>query len=199
MNRRLGIALATAALVGSGTACSSHDEHSAHADHTTMSMASSAASNTSSAATHDMSGMHHRMDGGPAPAGMTPATSPRFPVGSKVTLTADHMDGMKGAPATVVGAYTTTAYAVNYRPTTGGAMVENHKWVVQQEIANSGSERLADGTEITLTADHMDGMKDARGTVASSTTQTVYLVDYTADGMTMKNHKWVVENEMTPR
>ncbi|MEW2021148.1 DUF1541 domain-containing protein, partial [Rothia kristinae] len=31
----------------------------------------------------------------------------RYPVGSHVRLTADHMEGMDGAEATVVGAYDT--------------------------------------------------------------------------------------------
>ena len=57
---------------------------------------------------------------------------------------------------------------------------------------------VEDGTEVTIEADHMPGMKGATGTVASSTTQTVYMVDYQADGMTMKNHKWVVESEIEP-
>lgn len=142
----------------------------------------------------------HKMDGGPAPAGMTAAKNPRFRVGSKVTLTADHMAGMKNAPATVVAAYTTNTYAVNYTPTTGGKMVKDHKWVVQQELKDAGTKRLADGSGITITADHMDGMKGARGTVASSTNQTVYMVNYTTpNGMTLKNHKWVVEDEMKTR
>ena len=55
------------------------------------------------------------------------------------------------------------------------------------------------GTQVTLTTDHMPGMKGAKGTIAASTTQTVYMVDYQADGMTMTNHKWVVQDEMAPR
>nr|WP_246242777.1 MULTISPECIES: YdhK family protein [Flexivirga] len=137
-------------------------------------------------------------DGGPVPAGMKPASDPKYPVGSKVILTADHMEGMDGARASVVGAYATFTYAVNYTPTTGGAMVKDHKWVVQQELQDAGSKRLANGTKVVLTTDHMSGMKGAHGTIASSTDQTVYVVDYTAGGMTMKNHKWVVEDEMKP-
>ena len=71
--------------------------------------------------------------------------------------------------------------------------------MVQEELKGVGSERLADGTEVTIEADHMPGMKGATGTIASSTTQIVYMVDYEADGMTMKNHKWVVEDELAPR
>ena len=42
----------------------------------------------------------------------------------------------------------------------------------------------------------MKGMKDAKATIASSTDETVYMVDYVSDGMKMTNHKWVVESEI---
>ncbi|SQC37814.1 Protein of uncharacterised function (DUF1541) [Rothia kristinae] len=58
------------------------------------------------------------MDGGPAPAGIEKAASPKYPVGTQVILTADHMMGMDGAKATIVGAYDTYTYAVNFTPTT---------------------------------------------------------------------------------
>ncbi|MFJ4760201.1 YdhK family protein [Kocuria marina] len=146
----------------------------------------------------DHSSMEHPMDGGPAPAGIEKATSPKYPVGTKVTLTADHMEGMDGAKATIVGAFDTYTYAVNFTPTTGGEPVKDHKWVVQQEIKDAGKQRLADGTEVTLEAEHMKGMKGAKATIASSTDQTVYMVDYEAGGMKMTNHKWVVESEIKP-
>lgn len=152
----------------------------------------------SGSSTGSNSGMEHPMDGGPAPAGIEKAASPKYPVGTEVTLTADHMEGMDGAKATIVGAFDTYTYAVNFTPTTGGAPVKDHKWVVQEEIKDAGDQRLADGTEVTLEAEHMKGMKGAKATIASSTDQTVYMVDYTADGMTMKNHKWVVESEIKP-
>jgi len=146
----------------------------------------------------DHSSMEHPMDGGPAPAGIEEATSPKYPVGTKVTLTADHMEGMDGAKATIVGAFDTYTYAVNFTPTTGGAPVKDHKWVVQQEIKDAGTKRLPDGTEVTLEAEHMEGMKGAKATIAFSTDQTVYMVDYEAGGMKMTNHKWVVESEIKP-
>ncbi|KYH45437.1 DUF1541 domain-containing protein [Branchiibius sp. NY16-3462-2] len=143
-------------------------------------------------------GMDHPMDGGPAPAGIKNAASPKYPVGTKVKLTADHMEGMKGAKATIAGAYDTYTYAVNFTPTTGGDPVTDHKWVVQQEIRDAGDKRLADGTKVTLEAEHMDGMKGAKATIASSTGQTVYMVDYESDGMEMTNHKWVTQSEIQP-
>ncbi|MCP3424459.1 YdhK family protein [Rothia sp. AR01] len=143
-------------------------------------------------------GMRHSMDGGPVPEGMTPAADPEYPVGSEVTLAADHMEGMDGAPATIVGAYDTYAYSVDYAPTTGGDRVEDHRWVVQEELTGAGPDRLADGAEVTLEAGHMEGMEGAAATIASSTDETVYVVDYKADGMTMTNHRWVVESEIRP-
>ncbi|GAA3852492.1 YdhK family protein [Brevibacterium ammoniilyticum] len=142
--------------------------------------------------------MEHPMDGGPVPEGMTEASNPMYPVGTEVILTADHMDGMDGATATIVGAYDTFTYSVNYTPTSGGDPVTDHKWVVQEELEGVEDEQLPDGTTATLNADHMDGMDGAEATIASSTDETVYVVDYEADGMTMTNHKWVTESEMQP-
>ena len=146
----------------------------------------------------DSGGMEHPMDGGPAPEGIETAASPTYPVGTEVTLTADHMEGMDGANATIAGAYDTYTYAVDFTPSAGGEPVKDHKWVVQQEIKDAGDERLADGTEVTLEAEHMEGMKGAKATIASSTEETVYMVDYESDGMTMTNHKWVTESEIQP-
>lgn len=154
-----------------------HAEHSGHSEH---------------------SEHNHAMDGGPVPAGMVEVENPTYPAGTRVTLNADHMPGMQGAPATIVGAYDTTTYEVSYTPTDGSAPVNNHKWVVQEEIADAGTAPLADGSEVTLTADHMPGMQGATATVDSSTDGTVYVVDVDADGMKMTSHKWVVENEISP-
>ena len=144
------------------------------------------------------SDMEHPSDGGPVPEGMTEATDPEYPAGTEVTLTADHMEGMDGATATVVGAYDTYTYAIDFTPTTGGNPITDHRWVVQEELEDVGDERLPDGTEVTVDAGHMEGMDGATATIASSTDETVYVVDYEAGGMTMTNHKWVVESEIEP-
>ncbi|TDT32994.1 YdhK family protein [Naumannella halotolerans] len=194
MRKRLTAALAAGVLGGALalTGCTSAgQDHQGHGS-------SSASTPASSDGGMDHSSMEHPMDGGPAPAGIKTAAAPKYPVGTKVILTADHMMGMDGAKATIVGAYSTYTYAVDFTPTTGGDPVKDHKWVVQQEIKDAGSKRLADGTEVTLEADHMKGMKGAKATIASSTDQTVYMVDYEAGGMKMTNHKWVVESEIKP-
>lgn len=142
--------------------------------------------------------MEHPMDGGPAPEGIAEASEPTYPVGTEVQLTADHMEGMEGATATISGAFDTYTYSVNYTPAGGGDPVTDHKWVVQEEIEDAGDARLADGTEVTLLAEHMEGMEGVKAIIASSTDETVYMVDYETDGMKMTNHKWVVESEIEP-
>lgn len=190
MSRRISILVAAGILGGSlalagcstandeaGTPSQSEDAHGGHGGH---------------------DGMEHPADGGPVPEGMKEATDPEYPVGTEVTLTADHMEGMNGASATIVGAYDTYTYAIDYTPVDGGDPLTDHKWVVQEELDGAGDARLDDGTEVTVTADHMEGMDGATATIASSTDETVYVVDYEADGMKMTNHKWVVDSEIQP-
>ena len=211
--RRLAPALILPLALGA-SACSGHEDHgastgagpalspatSAHAGHATAETTTGPPTASASAAPPSSGMAHqHAMDGGPAPAGLKKAANPKFPVGTRVSLAADHMPGMKGAPATVVGAFTTTTYAVSYTPTTGGARVTNHKWVVAQELAGAPTKPLPKGAEVTLEADHMPGMKGAAATVDSATEEAVYLVDYKMGGMTMRNHKWVVESEIGAR
>ncbi|MDK6442592.1 YdhK family protein [Corynebacterium amycolatum] len=158
------------------------DDHGGHGDHGDDAMAG-----------HD-----HPADGGPAPEGMIAADNAKFPVGSEVQVLADHMPGMKGAEGKVVGVFTTTTYSVSYTPTDGSEPVKDHRWVVHEELENPGEAPLADGSEITINAEHMAGMKGAKGTVDYSTQEPVYMVDIDDDGMTMKNHKWVTESELAP-
>lgn len=133
------------------------------------------------------------------PAGLQKADNPTFKVGSQAIIKANHMPGMDGAIATIAGAYTTTAYTVSYTPTTGGEKVTDHKWVIQEEIQDAGSEPYSPGTEVTLTADHMKGMKGAKAIIDTATPTTVYMVDYTptTGGNPVKNHKWVTESELS--
>ncbi|OKP97594.1 YdhK family protein [Paenibacillus sp. P46E] len=138
---------------------------------------------------------------GKVPESLKKAEKPVYPVGSKVVVKADHMPGMKGATATVSGAYDTTAYAVSYTPTTGGARVTNHKWIIQEEIKDAKESTYPQGAAITITADHMPGMKGADAVVDSAVQTTVYMIDYTptTGGDKVTNHKWVVESELSAK
>ncbi|MDN5551842.1 MULTISPECIES: YdhK family protein [Brevibacterium] len=140
----------------------------------------------------------HAADGGQPPKGIKKAADPKYAVGDDVVLTADHMEGMEGADATISGAFDTTTYSISYTPTDGGDPVTDHKWVVQEELENPGKPPLKEGTEVVVDADHMPGMKGAKATIDSSTDETVYMVDLDMGDMTMTNHKWVTESEIQP-
>ena len=150
---------------------------------------------------NDMYGMMHD-DDGEIPEGLQEAENPTYSVGDKMTIQTNHMEGMEGATGTVVGAFDTVAYEVTYEPTNGDAIVENHKWVLKEEIpeARNQDEPLSEGTEVTLEARHMEGMEGVTATIDSAEETTVYMLDYqsTDGGEMVKNHKWVTEDELSP-
>ncbi|PKG23746.1 YdhK family protein [Niallia nealsonii] len=141
---------------------------------------------------------HTHTNSAELPDNLEPAKSPTYMDGSSIIIEADHMEGMKGAEATVLSSFDTTAYVVSYTPTNGGKRVDNHKWVIQEEMEDAGHKTLAPGTKVTLLADHMEGMKGATAEIESSEKTTVYMVDYTPTngGKKVTNHKWVTEEEI---
>src|SRR5699024_9268249 len=82
------------------------------------------------------SGMDHSRSG-EVTENLTVEEELTYPIGSEAVMYANHMEGMDGDVATIEGAYETTVYAVTYTPTTGGEKVENHKWVIHEEIKNA--------------------------------------------------------------
>lgn len=135
---------------------------------------------------------------GEVPEGLQAAESPTYEMGSQVIVEADHMAGMQGVEATISGAFDTTVYSISYTPTDGSEPVEDHKWVVHEELENPGEEPLQPGTEVTVNADHMDGMDGANVTIDSAEETTVYMIDYTAStGEEVTNHMWVTESELS--
>ncbi|MCM3387891.1 YdhK family protein [Ureibacillus chungkukjangi] len=144
----------------------------------------------------DYSSMNHSGDA-EIPEGLEESADPAFPVSSKAIIQADHMEGMNGAEATIVGAYDTTVYTVSYTPTNGGEPVTNHKWVIHEELEGAGEEPFKQGEEVTINADHMEGMQGATATIDSAEETTVYMVDYTSTtGVEVTNHKWLTETEL---
>lgn len=150
------------------------------------------------------SGMGEMMhdDSGEIPEGLLVAENPTYQVGDIVTINSDHMAGMQGAEGTVVGAFDTTVYEVSFNPTNGDPRVTNHKWVIKEEIAEAKDveEPLEPGTEVTLDASHMEGMKGALATIESAEATTIYMVDFkpTTGEEMVRNHKWVTEDELSP-
>ena len=154
---------------------------------------------SSSSSSEGMGDMVHD-DSGVIPEGLMEAENPTYKLGDTVIMQAGHMEGMEGAEATIVGAFDTTAYEVSYDPTNGDPRVENHQWVIQEEIMDAGIDPFGVGSEVMLEAEHMEGMNGATAIIDAAESTTVYMVDYisTDTGETIKNHKWVTEQELAP-
>jgi hypothetical protein len=154
--------------------------------------------NTDESTEMDHSDMNHS-GSGDVPENLNESENPTYEVGSKAIIQEGHMEGMKGAEATIVGAYDTTAYTISYTPSTGGERVENHKWVIHEEIIDAGEEPLQPGAEVTINADHMEGMEGVTAVIDSAEETTVYMIDFTptSGGEKVKNHKWVTESELS--
>ncbi|WP_045508182.1 YdhK family protein [Bacillus amyloliquefaciens] len=148
--------------------------------------------------THSHEDMNHS-GSSEVPKGLKKAENPTYKVGSDVMILASHMKGMKNAQGTVKGAYDTTVYSVSYTPETGGKRVEDHKWVIQEELKGAGDKTLNPGDKAVIEAAHMKGMKGAEAVIDSAKKTTVYMVDYTPidGGKKVTNHKWVTEDELT--
>ena len=144
---------------------------------------------SSASSSEGMGDMVHD-DSGVIPEGLMEAQNPSYKVGDSVLMQAGHMEGMKGAEATIVA----------YDPTNGDPRVENHQWVIQEEIMDAGTDPFGVGSEVMLGAEHMEGMNGATATIDAAEMTTVYMVDYidTVTGETIKNHKWVIEQELAP-
>ncbi|HDH5932100.1 TPA: DUF1541 domain-containing protein [Staphylococcus aureus] len=144
--------------------------------------------------------MEHKSES-KAPDDMKRTDDSKFKKGDEVTITAGHMPGMKNAEATVKGAYETYAYVVSYTPTNGDEKVSNHKWVVNEEVADAPENGFKKGDTVKLEADHMPGMKGSEAKIDDVNKTTVYVVDYrsTENDKMVKNHKWMTSNELKSR
>lgn len=133
-------------------------------------------------------------------SGLKKAKHPKYAIGTKVKLSADHMEGMKGAAATIVNAYDSKLYAVNYKSTTDKKVVKDHKWVTNDEIEGNRKE-YKKGDKVTLSADHMPGMKNSSATIVEIRRGPAYIVNYqpTNGDKKVTNHKWVAEDEIEKR
>lgn len=154
---------------------------------------------TGSASHSSHANMEHS-GSGELPEGLKDEENPTYKVGSKAIIIEDHMPGMKGAEATIVGAYDTVVYSLSYDPTNGGPRVENHKWVIHEELKDPGERPYKPGDEVTINTEHMEGMKGAKAVIDSAEEMTVYMVDFepTDGSEKVTNHQWVTEDELSP-
>lgn len=135
---------------------------------------------------------------GDVPTDLQDAKDPKYAVGTEAEITTDHMDGMQGAIGTIEGAYDTTAYSVTYTSTDDDEKVEDHKWIIHEEIEDAQDEPYKSGDKVVMNADHMEGMDGAEAEIESVEETVVYMVSYedTNSGEEVKNHKWVTEDEL---
>ncbi|WP_308160467.1 MULTISPECIES: YdhK family protein [unclassified Bacillus (in: firmicutes)] len=180
-------------------ACSNGDEANEHSN-MNHGEKTEQEKNSSSKDHEGMDDMNHSSSG-EVPEGLKEAENPTFKVGSTAIINSNHMEGMKGAEATIVGAYDTTVYTISYTPTTGGEKVTNHKWIIHEEIKDASDKPYKPGDEVIVEADHMTGMKGATAVIDSAQQTTVYMVDFTptTGGEKVTNHKWVTESELSSK
>lgn len=130
------------------------------------------------------------------------AENPAYPVGTPVRVEADHMEGMLGAQGVVSGAFETVIYAVDYTDAETGERVENHKWVIHEEIEGGREAPYAAGDTVILKAGHISSMggEGAEATIVEVVKGVAYMIDYipTDGGEEVKDHQWVVESELLP-
>lgn len=146
----------------------------------------------------DMEMDHNRNE--EKPENMQDAKNPEYPEGEKVKINDAHMDIMEGVTATVSGVYDTTLYQVTFTPEDSDEPMEDHKWVVQEEMnADDDTSNYEVGDEVTLTADHMAGMKGQDAVITGDHEGPAYMIDFEpADGSEeFTNHKWVTEDELS--
>lgn len=190
---RLWVTLSTAALTVSmmgGVVSQAANKDMMHHDHMQMPSMHHAKKSM------HMSGMNMNSK---LPKGLVKAKHAKYKVGKAVTIKANHMPGMYNAKGKVVGAYNTNLYEIDYTATNNGKKVKNHKWVIAKELKAKG--KLVAGKRVTVLADHMTGMKGAKGKIVKVHRGPAYVVNYT-DKKThkvVKNHKWLVQSELKAR
>lgn len=110
-------------------------------------------------------------DSGRDSDGLMEAENPTYKVGDTVIMQAGHMEGMEGAEATIIRRFDTIVYEVSYDPTNGDPRVENHQWVIQEEIMDAGTDPFGVGSEVMLVAEHTEGMSGATATIDAAKEQ----------------------------
>jgi hypothetical protein len=153
---------------------------------------------------HESMGHRHEdmeHNGSPeVPESLEVAKNPKYPVGTKAISIADHMDGMmENVEVTIRGAFDSTVYATTYRSAINGELVEEHKWIIHEEIVDAKEGVYEKGEVVYTTAEHMKGMQDTAHTIDFSEKAIVYMVDFVStDGQEVSYHKWVIEDELLP-
>ncbi len=133
--------------------------------------------------------------------GLISAESPLYPVGTKIIVKADHMEGMQGAVGVVSGAYEGLLYAVDYVDKDGKTVI-NHRWVIAEEFTSNTGNAPTIGDTVTLGDGHMGGMGGVgmSAVIVQISIGPAYMIDYdpTNGGERVLYHQWVTEFELEP-
>ncbi|ALS02629.1 hypothetical protein ATZ33_14970 [Enterococcus silesiacus] len=125
------------------------------------------------------------------------AVQPKFQIDDLATVSAGYVSGMRNTAVRILAIHDTRAYTVSYMPTNGEQLVVNYKWIVQEEIVDSGKEKLKEGKMVLLNADHSIGMEGAKSVIEASLSTTAYKVEYlTTSSERIKHQGWLIEDDL---
>lgn len=86
--------------------------------------------------------------------------------------------------------------------TKSSSMEMNHESVIPVTMKKATKPMFPVNTKVILKADHMEGMKGAKGEVVEAFDTIAYAVSFrplSGSDEVITNHKWVVDEEITPR
>ncbi|KAF1302702.1 YdhK family protein [Enterococcus saccharolyticus] len=92
-----------------------------------------------------------------------------------------------------------TDHSEHNMTTTSSSMdMHHHSGEVPEGMKEASNPKYPVGTAVTLKEGHMPGMENAKATVVGAYDTTIYAVTYTptTGGDEVKNHKWVVQEEL---
>lgn len=128
------------------------------------------------------------------------AADPAYPPDTGLILLHDHMPGMKGAAARVSGAFDTVLYAIDYTRSDTGEKVENHRWVIHEEIQGNSEKPYVVGDKVTLLPGHISSMggEGVLAEISEVLPGVAYMVDFlpTDGSEPVLNHQWMSEDEL---
>lgn len=94
----------------------------------------------------------------------------------------------------------TTLFTITFTPESSDQSIQDHKWVIQEEVETEDGNSAGVGDTVTIHADHMAGMQGQQGEITGKQEGPAYMVDFqpTNGSEPFTNHKWDSENELQP-
>jgi len=107
------------------------------------------------------------------PEGLEEGESPTYEVDSIAIIEDDHRrcEGCRSNYSSCIRHYGIYCFV---NSNNWGKQVENHKWVIHDEIKEAGDDPFQTGSEVVIEAGHMEGMKGANAQIDSGKDDCVY-------------------------